>query len=273
MNNFLNLKPQKRSKTRIFFGKNYYILKRKLHWLSSKTKYSKIESHTYSKQIFKHETPLYRKLRNVDMWMQENKVVNLKIAVNKINGMVINPGETFSYWKTIGNPTSRKGYKPGMILHYGKFISGTGGGLCQLSNLIYWLTLHTPLSVTERHRHGFDVFPDSNRTQPFGSGATCVYNYRDLQITNNTNEIYQINIIVKKNVLFGQINSNKEKYFNYELYEKNHKITSEYWGGYIRHNEIYRKVFDLNNNEIDNEYLCENHALMMYEPLLETKSV
>ena len=46
----------------------------------------------------------------------------------------------------------------------------TGGGLCQLSNLIYWMTLHTPLTITERYRHSYDVFPDSNRTQPFGSG-------------------------------------------------------------------------------------------------------
>ena len=45
-----------------------------------------------------------------------------------------------------------------MVLHYGSFQTGIGGGLCQLSNLIYWMTLHTPLTVTERYRHSFDVF-------------------------------------------------------------------------------------------------------------------
>ena len=72
----------------------------------------------------------------------------------------------------------------GMVLHNGGFKPGVGGGLCQLSNLIYWMTLHTPLTVVERWRHSYDVFPDAERTQPFGSGATVAYNHIDLQIRN-----------------------------------------------------------------------------------------
>ena len=64
-----------------------------------------------------------------------------------------------SYWYLIGKPTAGKGYLPGMILRNGGYLAATGGGLCQLSNLIYWMTLHTPLTVVERHRHGYDVFP------------------------------------------------------------------------------------------------------------------
>lgn len=141
------------------------------------------------------------------MWLQHNKVENLKIASSKIDGIVIRPGDTFSYCKSIGKPTKLKGYKKGMNLYYGRFKAETGGGLCQLSNLIYWMALHTPLTVIERHRHSFDVFPDSNRTQPFGSGATCVYNYRDLQISNDTNETYQINIKIEDDYLIGEIRS------------------------------------------------------------------
>lgn len=48
-----------------------------------------------------HRTILLRKLKDVDMWYQQNKVVNLKIAVKKLNGIVIRPGETFSYWRLI----------------------------------------------------------------------------------------------------------------------------------------------------------------------------
>ncbi|WP_232361873.1 VanW family protein, partial [Bacillus thuringiensis] len=57
-----------------------------------------------------HRTILLRKLKDVDMWYQQNKVVNLKIAVKKLNGIVIRPGETFSYWRLIGKPTRKKGY-------------------------------------------------------------------------------------------------------------------------------------------------------------------
>lgn len=80
---------------------------------------------------------------------------------------MVQPGETLSYWKLIGRPTYRKGYLDGVLLKNGTVQYGCGGGLCQLSNLIFWMTLHTPLEVKERHRHGYDVFPDSNRDPAF----------------------------------------------------------------------------------------------------------
>ena len=160
-----------------------------------------------------------------------------------------------------------------MNLYYGRFRAETGGGLCQLSNLIYWMVLHTPLTVTERHRHSFDVFPDSNRTQPFGSGATCVYNYRDLQISNQTDdETYQICIRTEGDDLVGEIRTCSTPYLKYRVYEHEHKITHEYWGRYIRHNLIRRQIFDMEDNLVGDEYVCENHALMMYEPLISEKA-
>jgi len=136
--------------------------------------------------------------------------------------------------------------------------------------MIYWMTLHTPLDVIERHRHSFDVFPDSNRSQPFGSGATCVYNYRDLRIKNNTSETYQIRLNIEGDSLTGNILSDKEKYFEYSVYEKEHKISHQYWGGYVRHNEIRRKVSNLSSKVIDDLHVCKNDALMMYEPFLDS---
>ena len=58
------------------------------------------------------------------------------------------------------------------------------------------MTLHTPLTVVERYRHSYDVFPDSGRTQPFGSGATCVYPYRDLMIRNDTQTTFRLHVTV-----------------------------------------------------------------------------
>jgi vancomycin resistance protein VanW len=218
-----------------------------------------------------HKTPLLRILKDVDMWYQYNKIINLKLAIKKLNGIILQPGETFSYWKLIGKPSKRKGYVDGMVLYYGSFKPGVGGGLCQLSNLIYWITLHTPLTVTERHRHSYDVFPDSNRTQPFGSGATCAYNYLDLQIKNNTTQPFQLNVTVTETDLEGEWRSLEQPVYSYEIYEKEHKITHEYWGAYIRHNLIYRRVYNNQKKLIDDEYLTHNHALMMYEPFLEQK--
>ncbi len=218
-----------------------------------------------------HESPCMRELKNVDMWLQENKVHNLKLAVKKLDGLIIKQGERFSYWKTIGKTGKAQGYKKGMILFYGKVINDYGGGLCQLSNLLYWMFLHSELEVVERHRHSYDVFPDANRTQPFGSGATCAYNYRDLQLENNTTAAYQIKISVDEGFLKGRLLADIKQEYSYRIYEKNHQITHSYFGAYIRRNEIYRKVFDNNEKEINDEFITENHALMMYQPFLEAK--
>jgi vancomycin resistance protein VanW len=180
----------------------------------------------------------------------------------------LRPGETFSYWKLIGRPTRRKGYVDGMVLDSGKFKAGVGGGLCQLSNLIYWMTLHTPLTVVERHRHSYDVFPDAGRTQPFGSGATCFYNYGDLMIRNDTGQDFQLVLELMDSHLAGAWRSCAPPECGYEVYEKGHIIQSEPWGGYTRHNVIYRRKLGEDGEILDDEFVAENHAVMMYSPLL-----
>ncbi|KAB3534387.1 VanW family protein [Alkaliphilus pronyensis] len=264
------MKPKTRSLLRVKAGTVYYRIKRYIKWYFGKQKFAtKKENTPLPYCIFTHSTPLYRKLKNVDMWLQQNKVKNIEIALKKLDGILILPGETFSYWKNIGKPTRHKGYVEGMVLYYGSFKTGIGGGLCQLSNLIYWCTLHSPLKVVERHRHSFDVFPDSNRTQPFRSGATCAYNYLDLQIYNATNNPYQLKLYLTDNKLMAEWRSNTCPNLQFHVYEKKHWITHEHWGGYLRHNLIYRKAFDLDNNLLADEYITENHAIMMYNPLLE----
>lgn len=265
-----SLKPKKRTKLRLILGKIYYTYKRYLWWILKYNKFARKKSQAELPYVqFAHKTPLLRKLKDVDMYLQYNKITNLKIAVGRLNSIVIYPGELFSYWKLIGKPTRSKGYVDGMVLFCGTFHAGTGGGLCQLSNLIYWMTLHTPLTVKERYRHSFDIFPDSNRTQPFGSGATCVYNYRDLMIQNNTSQPYQLCLKVTDDYLTGEWRSVTEPLYRYHVYEAGHHMDLEYWGGYTRHNTLRRKKFNINGDLIDDEYIAENHAIMMYQPFLE----
>lgn len=267
------MKPIKRSKLRIQLGTAYYRSKRYVEWYFGGTRFAQQRSSTILPyQVATHQTPLLRKLKDVDMWLQHNKIINLKIAMKRLNGIIIQPGETFSYWKLIGNPNRRKGYVEGMVLFYGGFKPGIGGGLCQLSNLLYWITLHTPLQITERHRHSYDVFPDSARSQPFGSGATCAYNYLDLRITNPTDQPYQLTLQITDEFLIGSWNSVVPQELIYEVYEKEHRITQEHWGGHMRHNLLYRRVWNQHEELIDDEYITENHALMMYQPFLKSEN-
>ncbi len=264
-----DLKPINRSKLRLKLGKLYYTYSRYALWLIGKHNFSK--DHSASRlpySHFSHRSLLLRQLKDVDMKYQYNKITNLNLAVDRITGIIIHPGETFSYWKLIGKPTYKKGYVDGMVLFCGNFGPGVGGGLCQLSNLIYWMTLHTPLTIIERYRHSFDVFPDENRTQPFGSGATCIYPYRDLMIRNDTTSDFQLFLKVGKEYLEGEWLSDSPALYTYKIIEKNHKMATEFWGGFSRHNELFRRSFDIHGNLLKEEFITENHALMMYSPFI-----
>ncbi|MBL3200021.1 vancomycin resistance protein, partial [Klebsiella pneumoniae] len=82
-----------------------------MQWLADGKTYAKrFQQEKLPCTAIQHQTILLRKLKDVDMWYQQYKVVNLKIAVKKLNGIVIRPGETFSYWRLIGKPTRKKGY-------------------------------------------------------------------------------------------------------------------------------------------------------------------
>ena len=203
-------KPIERSTLRRLCGREYYILKRKVQWHFSSTKFSKVRDVECPYKVIEHKSMLLRKLKDVDMYLQHNKITNLRLAIALIDGVVIRPDETFSIWKLVGRPSARKGYKEGMMIHNGKVRTGVGGGLCQLGNLLYWMTLHTPLSVAERWRQSYDVFPDSNRTVPFACGATLAYNYIDLQLKNNTDKNFKINLWLDNEYLHGIISSDKK---------------------------------------------------------------
>jgi vancomycin resistance protein VanW len=71
--------------------------------------------------------------------------------------------------------------------------------------------------------------------------------------------------------LVGEWRVNGPALYTYEVYEKRHEITPAYWGGYLRHNEIHSRIFNRQKQLISDEFVSENHAIMMYEPLLERK--
>lgn len=261
--------PIHRSWLRLRLGKAYFTGKRYLLWCSPKFQWARKRQEELLPSIqASHKTPLLRNLRGEDMELQRNKVINLKLAVAKLDGLLLYPGETFSYWRCIGRPSARRGYLPGMVLFLGHIGSDVGGGLCQLSNLIFWMTLHTPLTVTERYRHSHDVFPDSNRTQPFGSGATCAYPHRDLMIRNDTGRVYQLCLRVGETHLEGAWRAVEPPETRYEMIERDPCIHQAAWGGYIRHNVLARRSFDGEGRLLGEECLFTNDAIMMYSPLL-----
>lgn len=243
-------------------------VRRCAQWQLGKEKYAILR--TTDKLPFrvkKHQSVLLKKLGESEMQLQVNKVTNLKIAISNLSGVIIKPGETFSFCKLVGLPTKRKGYLLGMELSNGEARAGIGGGICQIANLIHWLVMHSPLTIIERNHHSFDPFPDDGRVLPFGSGATVFYNYKDYRFTNNTSHSFQLNFWFSEKCLEGELRISEELPYSYHVYEQDHAFV-KVEGKYYRKNEIWRKKLDKHQGGkiLETELLTKNFAEVKYVP-------
>ena len=213
-----------------------------------------------------HKSLLLRELGESEMWLQHNKVHNLRLACASVDGVVIGPGETFSFNRVVGNATRRRGFVDGMKLSNGQAKAGVGGGLCQLANLLVWMFMHSPLTMVERSEHSFDPFPDNGRVLPWGVGCSIVYNYVDLVVRNDTEAAFVLSVGVGEKYLEGELRSDRELPHTYSVHARNEEFL-EYDERFFRRNEIWRRVIDRRSgNTVAEELLKQNCALVKYLP-------
>jgi vancomycin resistance protein VanW len=136
-----------------------------------------------------------------------NKIHNISLALKKLNGLVIAPGETFSFCRLVGNPSQKRGYQKSRSIVGGQLVAETGGGLCQLSGLIYFLAIKAGLEITERHAHSMDIYTEEERFTPLGSDATVAYGYKDMRFTNNLPHPVGLQFVLTAAELTGSITS------------------------------------------------------------------
>lgn len=216
--------------------------------------------------IYKHNSLIRRRLGNVNMALQENKAVNLSLAAPRINHILIRPGETFSFWHLVGNTTPEKGYKEGLTIFGDHPASGIGGGMCQMTNLIHWMILHSDMQITEHHHHdGLDLFPDFQRKIPFGTGTSIMYNYLDYRFKNNTGRTYQLIIYTTDEYLCGELRADSRQKYKYHISAENVYFSRE--GGEVyRNGEVYRSKIDcITGNCLERKLIRRNHAKVMYD--------
>lgn len=120
-----------------------------------------------------------------------NKIHNLKLGAARIESISIRPHEVFSFWKIIGQPNSKNGFKKGRNIVNNLLSEDFGGGLCQLSGIIFHIAILANLEIIERYNHSKDIYTDETRYSPLGCDATVVFGYKDLRIRNNTQGIIQ----------------------------------------------------------------------------------
>ncbi len=111
-----------------------------------------------------------------------NRLNNVRKAAQSINGVVLNPGELFSYNDTLGPVTAATGYKSANVYSGGKIEKGIGGGVCQVSSALYSALLLADMEIVTRYNHSLIV-----GYVPYGQDATVSSGDIDLRFRNNTN--------------------------------------------------------------------------------------
>ena len=215
--------------------------------------------------VFSYNCGLIKKGKGIDPVLQKNKAKNIELATAKINGTIVHPGETFSFWKTIGKTSKRKGYRDGRIIIGDKLMPGIGGGLCNLGNALHLLVLHSPLTVTELHCHSDALAPDHGKRIPFSSGTSVSYNYIDYRFRNDTDQDIQILTWCQDERLYAEMRSEKEFPYYYEIIEEDHHFHKER-DKFFRISKIYRNVIDRKNEKVvEKQLVRDNHSEVMFD--------
>ena len=110
----------------------------------------------------------------------ENRNENLRLACSKLNGLILQPGETLSYNELLGKRTTAAGYKPAPAYSGTELVDEVGGGICQVSSTLYLSSLFAELTIVERRNHGYPA-----AYIPLGLDATVNWGTTDLKIRND----------------------------------------------------------------------------------------
>lgn len=223
--------------------------------------------------IYSKKTSMIKRAPGIDPQTQYNKAHNINMASSTLDGLIIQPGETFSFWRRIGNPIESRGYKKGRVIDKGKIIEEYGGGLCNLANTIHVAILHSPLTVTEFHHHSDALAPDHGKRVPFSAGTSVSYNYVDYRCTNNTNQAFQFCSWCEGEDHYFELRCEKPLDVEYKISEQDHhfeKIGEDYY----RISKIFKDEYDKQSGELVNQTLVlDNKSKVMFDPGLIDKSL
>lgn len=146
-----------------------------------------------------------------DIAFQYNKVHNLQLAARTMNGLLIFPGQTFSFWQCVRHADKNTPYKDGLVVINGVVTGAKGGGLCQLSTMLYRLLSQTQMTLVERHQHtGESLTPaPDEKDMPPNSDATVSEGWLDLKFKNDTPYTYQLDIEFDGTYMHGSVLSDE----------------------------------------------------------------
>lgn len=258
-------------------SKKRLILKRRLKNLFSNDKFAKTFQldKKLPELISTHSSNMIKRGPGIDPTLQYNKADNIRLACSKINGLIVNPGETFSFWFLVGETSKKNGFRDGRILRNGKLVAGSGGGLCNLANTLHLVIMHSPMTITELHHHSDALAPDENGVRvPYWAGTSVNYNYIDLRFRNDTDQTVQIIAECNGDDLIAEFRASKPFNQTFRIVEEDHHFSKENNGKYYRKSKIYREIIDKNTGEIvGKELKWDNRSEVMYDYKLIPKNL
>ncbi len=170
-----------------------------------------------------------------------NKLTNISLAVGFCDGVILMPGETFSYNDTIGDTTEERGYKTANVYLNGSVEKETGGGVCQVSSTIFSALLQTDIEITQRQCHSMIV-----SYVPYGMDATVYAPYLDFQFTNNHAYPIKLSLTLVNSVITVKIWGTQESDLTVKSYvEKTGTLAYT----------PYRYYYDSDGNLVATEYI------------------
>ncbi len=122
-----------------------------------------------------------------DSWFWHSsagRVHNVKLAASRLNGILVAPGEVFSFNQALGNVSAATGYRQSYVIREGKTILDDGGGVCQVSTTLFRAVLKAGLPIIERHAHSYRVGYYEEHSPP-GFDATVFAPHVDLKFKND----------------------------------------------------------------------------------------
>lgn len=215
--------------------------------------------------VSERSSNMIKRAEGVDLASQFNKAKNIELACQKLNGLVIKPGEVFSFWKLVGKISEKKGYKAGRVIERNKLILGIGGGICNLANTINLLVIHSPLLITEFHTHSDALAPDETGRIPLNAGTSVSYNHIDYRFKNTTNQSFQLMLWCEGEVLHAALRSERELPYTYDILEVNHHFTKEKEKFY-RISKIYKATLSKTSGDmVEKTLIWDNHSEVMFD--------
>jgi len=214
----------------------------------------------FSYLLAQHSSPVDREYSPIAV----GKMQNLRLAVAALDGLIVQPYQVFSHHHTIGHPTRRRGFVDGLELRNGEPTMQIGGGLCQVSNSFHWVALNAGMRIVERHRHGLDLFPDQNRTVPFGAGATVVYNHADLRFENPLSIPVMLSARLDEHSFVAGLWTTRDPKIRVRVYEKDQRFF-ESDGTRFRENQLWRTISTVDGDVLTDQEVVHTMAEVRYE--------